>query len=251
MKNNKWRVVKAETMNGFENMALDEAVSEAVARGESPNTIRFFKWHPSTVTIGYFQSLLEEVAVENCLKKGVDVVRRITGGGAVYHDEKGEITYSVIARQDAFPADLTETYKIIGQWITDSLKEIGIEASFQPVNDIIVNGRKISGNAQTRRNGVVHQHGTILYDVDVETMFSLLKVGQSKIADKLIQSVKERVTSVKQNSNASEKELAQALVKGFTQGKEFGFGKWGKQELQRMEELAEQKYSTREWNYWR
>ena len=251
MLNSKWRVVKTEKRNGFENMALDEAVSEAVAKGESPNTIRFFRWRPSTVTIGYFQSLREEVSVENCLARGFDVVRRITGGGAVYHDENGEITYSVIARADSFPKDLTETYKIIGQWIIDSLAELNLQAEFHPINDILVNNKKISGNAQTRRNGVMHQHGTILFDVDVDTMFSLLKVSDIKIKDKIIKTVKERVTSIKQNSNATEKQLEQALIKGFTKEKEFEFGKWSKGEMQRMQELAEQKYSSREWNYWR
>ncbi len=251
MQDERWRIIRTEARNGFENMALDEAISEAVSKGESPNTIRFYKWLPSAVTIGYFQSLKEEVAVENCLIKGVDIVRRITGGGAVFHDANGEITYSVIAKENAFPNDLTQTYKIIGQWIIDALKEIGMEAVYRPINDITVNGKKISGNAQTRRNGVVHQHGTILYDLDVETMFSLLKVGQTKMADKLIKNTKEYVTCVKQNSNASEKDLENALIKGFSEGKNFEFGKCDKQELDRMEELAEQKYSTREWNYWR
>ncbi len=247
----KWRIVKPETRNGFENMALDEAISEAVAKRESPNTIRFFKWRPSTVTIGYFQSLHEEVEVKECLRKEVDIVRRITGGGAVYHDEKGEITYSVIAGQEAFPKDLSETYKTIGQCIIDSLAELGLKAEFHPINDILVNGKKISGNAQTRRNNVMHQHGTILYDLDVDTMFSLLRVSDIKIRDKIIKNVKERVTSVKQNCNATEKQLADALIKGFTKGKEFELGKASRKELERMQELAEQKYSTREWNYWR
>jgi lipoate-protein ligase A len=251
MDNNKWRLLKLETRNGFENMALDQAISESVAEGQSPNTIRFFKWNPSTVTIGYFQSLWEEVNVENCLKKNVDIIRRITGGGAVYHDQKGEITYSVIAKQDMFPNDLTKTYKIIGDWIIDSLKEINLEGEFQPINDVLVNGKKISGNAQTRRNNVMHQHGTILYDLDVETMFSLLKVGPIKIKNKIIKNVKDRVTSIKNETKATEKELSEALEKGFTKGKKFETATPTKKELERTKNLVETKYSTREWNYWR
>jgi lipoate---protein ligase len=246
-----WRVVKVEQRNGFENMALDQAVSEAVSQGISPNTIRFYEWEPSAVTIGYFQSLKQEVNVASCLKQGVDIIRRITGGGAVYHDTRGEITYSVIARDSMFPTDLTETYKLIGNWIIDSLDDLGIVSQFHPINDIIAYGKKISGNAQTRRNGVMHQHGTILYDVDVEKMFSLLKVDDIKILDKIITSVKDRVTSVQHISQKSKSELADALVHGFTHGKQFEFGTWSPQELERMNVLVETKYSTSEWNYWR
>lgn len=251
MQSSEWRVIRAETRNGFENMALDEAISYFVARGKSPNTIRFYKWQPSTVTIGYFQSLWEEVNVQECLKQGVDIVRRITGGGAVYHDANGEITYSVIAKQQDFPADLTQTYRLIGDWIISSLKEIGLQAEFHPINDVLVNGKKVSGNAQTRRNKVMHQHGTILYDLDVETMFSLLKVGDIKIRDKIIKNVKDRVTSVKNECKATENELQTALINGFTEGKKFHFGETSQQELEKMEELAKKKYSSREWNYMR
>ncbi|MAF36731.1 ligase [archaeon] len=251
MDNETWRVVKLEQRNGFENMALDQAISEDISKGTSPPTIRFYEWEPSAVTIGYFQSLKQEVDVENCLKQGVDIIRRITGGGAVYHDTRGEITYSVIAREGMFPSDLTETYKRIGDWIIDSLDELGIVSQFHPINDIIAYGKKISGNAQTRRNGVMHQHGTILYDVDVEKMFSLLKVDDIKILDKIITSVKDRVTSVQHISQKSKPELADALVHGFTQNKQYEFGTWTPHELERMNELVETKYSTREWNYWR
>ena len=78
--------------NAFMNMALDEAVSEFVAGGISPPTIRFYTWTPSAVSIGYFQSLHDEVDVSRCMQQGIDIVRRRTGGGAVYHDRAGEIT---------------------------------------------------------------------------------------------------------------------------------------------------------------
>ena len=92
-----WRIIGLETREAFLNMALDEVCSEAVAARESLPTIRFYRWQPSAVSIGYFQSLEDEVAVDKCKEAGVDVVRRRTGGGAVFHDYEGEITYSVIA----------------------------------------------------------------------------------------------------------------------------------------------------------
>lgn len=244
----RWRVVSLQANSAYMNMGIDEAVSETVALGESPPTIRFYKWLPSAVSIGRFQSLNDEVSIENCRARGVDYVRRLTGGGAVYHDSKGEITYSVIAKEGLVPKDITKSYQLICGCIVSGLAELGIEAEFKPVNDILVAGKKISGSAQTRRNGVVLQHGTVLYDLDLRTMFTVLKVGADKISDKLIKSAEERVTRVLNHADVSAEELYEALLKGFTAGKEWEYASLSPGELSRAEELAETRYSTAEWN---
>lgn len=245
-----WRVIPLEEHDAFTNMATDEAASEAIAAGSALPTIRFYTWKPSAVSIGCFQSMEDEIDLEVCKQHGVGAVRRRTGGGAVYHDNLGEITYSVIAPESMFPKNIIESYKIICGWIIDSLTLLGLHATFIPINDIIVNGKKISGNAQTRRNHILLQHGTILYDVDVKKMFSLLKVPDEKIRDKMIAAVEERVTSVtKQNNAITKEQLYDALLKGFTANKDFTFGKWTDNELQRAQELARTRYSTKEWNF--
>ncbi|MFA6035445.1 MAG: biotin/lipoate A/B protein ligase family protein [Candidatus Micrarchaeia archaeon] len=244
----KWRLVGLEQHDAFTNMALDEAVSEAVAAGASLPTIRFYTWKPSAVSIGYFQSLADEVDTEACKAAGVDVVRRRTGGGAVYHDELGEITYSIIAPESAFPKGIIDSYHVICGWIIDALDLLNIEAEFKPINDITVLGKKVSGNAQTRRNNILLQHGTILYDVDVRKMFSLLKVGADKISDKMIAAVEERVTSISKQGDSSRDELYAALKDSFTSGKEISAGAWSEAELARAKELAETRYRTKEWN---
>lgn len=256
----KWRVVNLETRDAFENMAIDEAVSDMVATQDSPPTIRFYRWKPSAVSIGYFQSLHDEVAVEKCEEAGVDFVRRRTGGGAVYHDYDGELTYSVIAPDYMFPKGIIDSYHSICGWIMNGLRRIGIESEFKPINDIVmveeavgadgdfVGGKKISGNAQTRRNGVLLQHGTILYKVDIPKMFSLLKVGQEKISDKMIAAVEDRVTSVnKLKPELHFDELHQAMLEAFTEGKKWDYGEWTLAEMMRAQELAERKYSTKDW----
>jgi lipoate-protein ligase A len=245
----KWRVVELETHDAFLNMALDQAVSESVLAGNSPPTIRLYKWKPSAVSIGYFQSMNDEVDVQKCDELGIDYIRRRTGGGAVYHDNKGEITYSVVVPEQNFPKDIRESYKIICGWIVDGLSRIGIKANFIPINDIVVNGRKISGNAQTRRGGILLQHGTILYDLDVKTMFSVLKISAEKISDKMIKSVEERVTRVLNHTNVSQEELCKALLQGFTNGKEYETGEWSSEEMNRAKKLAKEVYCTREWNF--
>jgi lipoate-protein ligase A len=242
-----WRVIPFSENDAYLNMAIDEAVSESVKAG-GPPTIRFYGWKPSAVSIGYFQSLDKEVDLERCSSLGVDYVRRRTGGGAVYHDNHGEITYSIIGKEELFPKDIIASYREICGCICDSLGMIDIASEFKPINDIIVNGKKISGNAQTRRQGVLLQHGTVLYDVDVDKMFSLLKVPDEKIRDKMIATVKERVTSVRQQKDISKDEAYQALLKGFTKGREFGLGSLDDGELERAEELVKLRYRTDEWN---
>ncbi|MFH1520586.1 MAG: biotin/lipoate A/B protein ligase family protein [Candidatus Micrarchaeota archaeon] len=242
----KWRVLPYTEQDAFTNMALDEVLSQ----NKTP-TIRFYGWKPSAVSVGYFQSLESEVNLEQCKTSNVDFIRRRTGGGAVYHDQMGEITYSVIGDLNLFPTGIIDSYKLICGWIVNSLDILGIKAEFKPINDIIVNGKKISGNAQTRRNGVLLQHGTILYSVDVDRMFSLLRVPDEKIKDKLIANVKERVTSVTQQKSVSKDELYNALLKGFTNGKDFELSSFTEEELKCARELVSNRYSQKEWNFMR
>jgi lipoate-protein ligase A len=244
----KWRVIELETHDAFTNMALDETAEESIRTGEAPPTIRFYRWKPSAVSIGCFQGLDEEVDTEACNRLGVDYVRRRTGGGAVYHDENGEITYSIIAKEGSFPKGIRESYRAICSCVVAGLADLGIQAEFVPINDVVVGGRKISGSAQTRREGVLLQHGTVLYDIDMKTMFSLLKISREKISDKAIKSAGERVTSVKDHSSATIGDLYNSLLNGFLEGRKWEFGYWTEKERERAEELSES-YRSREWNF--
>ena len=244
-----WRVIPLEVHDAYINMSIDEALLEFIKDGKSWPTIRFYRWKPSAVSIGTFQSMEKEINLDRCKELGVNHIRRITGGGAVYHDYFGEITYSVIAPQSEFPQGIRESYKFICDWIVGGLSLLGIKAEFAPINDILVAGKKISGNAQTRKHGVLLQHGTVLYKTDLRTMFSVLNISTEKISDKMIKSVEERVTSVSKHSSASMEELAEALQKGFTKGKEFELGKLTNEELARAEELARTIYASDAWNF--
>ncbi len=247
----KWRIIGLETHDAYLNMALDEAVSEGIMKGSSPPTIRFYTWKPGAVSIGYFQSIKDEINLETCSTLGIDCIRRWTGGGAVYHDAKGEITYSVIAPAIIFPKNIVESYKVICGWLVNGLRELGIDAVFSPVNDILVDGKKISGSAQTRRGGILLQHGTILYDLDLETMFSVLNVSKQKITDKMIQSARERVTSISKHIDVDKMDVYEALMQSFTRDKEYEYGTWSIREMSRAKELVENKYKTDEWSFLR
>ena len=95
-----WRIIGLDVNNAYMNMAIDEAILTARIKDLVPNTLRFYLWKPSAVSIGRFQNVIKEINIENCQKQGIDITRRITGGGAVYHDCKGEITYSMIINQE-------------------------------------------------------------------------------------------------------------------------------------------------------
>lgn len=242
-----WRVIPLELRSAAENMAVDEAIAESIRAGLSTPTIRFYRWKPSAVTIGCFQCLHDEVNVAGCKEKGIDVVRRRTGGGAVYHDQSGEITYSVIAPERYFPKDIKASYKEICGWIIDGLSAAGIKAEFRPINDITVNGRKISGSAQTRRQGVLTQHGTILHSVDRDSMFTVLKPSEKKLADKAVTTFKDYVTSASEEGCPSLPLLYNALMLGFTTGKSWKPGELSPEEAEAVRLLVP-KYCSDEWN---
>ncbi len=247
----KWRIIGLETCDAYLNMALDEVVSYGIMTELSSPTIRFYTWKPGAVSIGYFQSIRDEVNLEICRDMGIDCIRRWTGGGAVYHDALGEITYSVIAPAGLFPKNIVESYKVICGWIAKGLGTLGIDAVFSPVNDIIVAKKKISGSAQTRRNGVLLQHGTVLYDLDLNTMFSVLNVSKQKITDKMIQNARERVTCIREHADVNKNDVYEALLRAFTEGKDHASGAWTREEMEKARELSEKKYRTEEWLFLR
>ena len=234
------------------NMAVDEAMMELRRQGKVPNTLRLYVFRPSAVTIGYFQKISEAVDLEYAEAKGIPVVRRPTGGGSVYHDENGEVTYSVVTIVGEVPADIEESYRVICAGIVYALEELGLEAEFVPVNDVIVRGRKISGSAQLRRGHAVLQHGTLMYATDLETLARVLKAPKEKLASKGVRSILERVTTVSRElgRRVTREEVVDAMVKGFSRalGVDFVEGELTREELELAEKLRE-KYRSREWTF--
>jgi lipoate-protein ligase A len=252
--NERWRLLDTGLNDAFYNMALDEAIAIARSRNLVPNTLRFFRWNPSAVSIGYFQSMEDEIEISACKLEGIDYVRRRTGGGAVYHDKDGELTYSLIIDENnrLISGDIQKTYETLCSGLVLGLQLLGIPAEFKPINDIIVIGKKISGNAQTRGTHVVHQHGTILREVDPKLMFRVLRVPNEKIRDKIIKSVEERVTSINKflKRKVTFQELKQALINGFSNSFkiELAPGETVEFEKQLAKKLRRKKYATKKWN---
>jgi lipoate-protein ligase A len=252
-----WRLLLTGSRDAASNMAIDEAIlsgcgQEGEGAPAGAGTIRLYQWTPPAVSIGYFQGMRDEVDVAKCEAKDIEVVRRITGGGAVYHD--AEVTYSLIANEknESIPNNIMESYGLICNGLVLALKEYGMDAAFRGINDVCVGEKKISGSAQTRRYGGVLQHGTLLYDVDVPLMFDLLLVPNEKIKDKMIKAVEERVTSVKHQAGEVEvKELMEALARGFEAalGIKLAPGELTPQEIELAGKIREERYANPEWNF--
>ncbi len=249
----KWRILPLITDNAPMQMAIDEAILIARSNNLVPNTLRFYIISPPAITIGFFQSAEEEVNLDLAKEMGVNVVRRITGGGAVFHDK--EITYSVIMSEKEAPENIEDSYAWICNGITEGLKLMGINARKAGINDVVVNNKKISGSAQTRKYGVLLQHGTILINADYEKMFSLLKVSRAKLKDKDINDIRERITCIVELTGTTHylEELLSFFREGFRKalGIELSEQPLSPYEKAIAEKLYLQKYTSERWNFWR
>ncbi len=240
------RVIYDGKRGAYWNMAFDESL--LVHLDEIGPTLRVYGWNPPAVSIGYFQSMEEEVNVEKAREMGVDLVRRITGGGAVYH--KYEVTYSITLPE--VKGRILDSYLVIDMGIIKALQNLGLNAKHHGINDVVVNGKKISGNAQTRKYGGLLQHGTLLMDVNVDEMFEILRVPEEKLRDKVIDNVKHRVTSLKHEGvNIEFEELQKVLVDGFREALN---AKIYEDEVpdkvyEYARKLEVEKYATPEWNF--
>jgi lipoate-protein ligase A len=255
-----WRLLKLETYNAFVNMAIDEAILRARIAERVPNTLRFYRWKPSAVSIGKFQKPENEVYLDNCRRLGVDVVRRISGGGTVYHDAEDEVTYSLIAKtEDLGVTDIAAVYARVYAGIADALRILGITADFNEGDakncpNLTVNGKKISGSAQAHKSGIVLQHGTLLLSVDLERMFTVLRVPWAKTCMEVVGVAKNKITSMKEELGHAV--LAETAINALSVGFKNAFGiqltdgELTSFELELAEELCREKYATDDWNFY-
>jgi lipoate-protein ligase A len=253
-----WRMLRYEAHDASMNMAIDEAILESRIQRKTVDTLRFYGWKSPGVSVGRFQVARNEVQLENCLKMGVDVVRRITGGGSVFHDDEGEITYSVASSMESLrAADVAAVYSRVAMGLTTALDILGLTADFNEGTgkvcpNLTVKGRKISGSAQCHRHGMVLQHGTILLSLDLEQMFKCLRVPWAESCLQVVNVARGKITSleIELGRKVSRVALNSALVEGFQKalGIKLVDGCLTDYELDLAKKLRAQKYSKAEWN---
>lgn len=190
-----WRLLDTPPMTAAENMALDDVLLEVKGTGESPDTIHFLQFQPKAVLVGYHQSVEEEIRTEYCHARGIEINRRITGGGALLFDES-QLGWEVICKKSFFNTAIPtgRLFKALCDPVVTALDLLGLKASFRPRNDIEVDGRKISGTGGTECYDAFLFQGTMLVDFDIDTMLRSLRIPIEKLKAKEIDSIKERVT---------------------------------------------------------
>jgi len=234
-------------------MALDEALTRRVGAGERPPTLRFWRWMSAAVVLGRFQSVKNEVQEEAAREHGVRIVRRMTGGGAMFVEPENVITYSIYAPPELVAGmSSVDSYAFFDEWVIVALRSLGIDAWYEPINDITSSEGKIGGAAQARRPGAVLHHVTMSYEMDAAKMLEVLRIGQEKVSDKAIQSVEKRVGPLRRQTQLPREEIIQRMIATFSErNTERGLVEdhISPEELAEAEELARTKYGTREWTY--
>jgi len=246
-----WEIVHAKAVSPQMHLALDEVLANEVGEGRRGPTLRIWEWDEPAVVIGSFQSVKNEVDPENAKKYGIQVVRRISGGGAMFMEAGSVVTYSIYA-----PADLVQgmsfadSYAFLDEWAIIALKSLGIDAVYQPLNDITSPSGKIGGAAQKRLgSGAVLHHVTMSYDMDGQKMTEVLRIGREKISDKGITSAAKRVDPLRSQTGLSRAEIIEQMKLTFKSLYGATDGDLTDAEYAAAEKLVAEKFETEEWLY--
>lgn len=230
-------------------MALDEVLAEQVGAGERPPTLRVWEWASNAVIIGSFQSLSNEVDLAGAAKHDVTVVRRISGGGAMFVEPGNTITYSLYVPESLVSGlSFVESYAFLDDWVIGALNDLGIAATYQPINDITSPAGKIAGAAQKRfAGGAVLHHVTMAYDMDAAKMLEVLRIGREKISDKGITSANKRVDPLRSQTGLDRADVIARMADSFA--KRYGLtpGTIDDQTIATAEERVTAKFGTDEW----
>lgn len=257
------------------NMALDEALLEWHSEGEIPPVVRFYGWEPAALSIGYFQNVEKEIDLEAVKSHKLGFVRRPTGGRGVLHEH--ELTYSVIVSENHpnMPKTVTEAYRVISEGILKGFHNLGLEAYFAVPKtleerdalknprsavcfdapswyELVVEGRKAAGSAQTRQKGVILQHGSILLDLDEDKLFSLFKYPNERVKERMKNAFKSKAVAINEISprRISLEEAKTAFYQGFSEGLNIELKPYilSEKELAYVHKIEKERYESDEWN---
>ena len=266
-----WRLVDTGHRSGPENMAIDEAIMRAHGRGEVPPTLRFYGWQPAAVSIGYFQQMNKEIDLDAVKAGGYGYVRRATGGRMIFHHL--ELTYSVTIREELLPGGVVETYRELSKGLLEGLRLLGgapelsggeedprranpggfHTACFDTPSayELTVDRKKVAGSAQTRKDGVILQHGSILLDIDADLMFSLMRLPEGA-KETLLKRYRSKATTIREalGRTVGYDEARDAFTQGFAAGMGLTLTAGGLLENEQEDagRLVQAKYGNDAWN---
>lgn len=242
-------VIGPEVLPPVMHVALDEVLPLEMVAGRRGPHFRIWDWDSPLVVIGSYQSLRNEIDAEGAAKHGIGVVRRITGGGAMFMEQGNCITYSL-----AVPTSLVEglsfeqSYAYLDDWVMGALAEIGVRAHYVPLNDIASEQGKIGGAAQRRfAGGVLLHHVTMSYDIDADKMGEVLRIGREKLSDKGTRSANKRVDPMRSQTGLAREQIIDGFLEFFRARYDTVDSGYTEDELARARELVETKFGTEEW----
>jgi lipoate-protein ligase A len=245
-----WELIPARPLSPNMNLALDEVLTRRVGKGLRPPTLRFWGWASKAVILGRFQSVKNEVNESVAADAGIEVVRRISGGGAMFVEPEGAITYSIYAPEELIKGlSFPESYAFFDAWVIHALRRLGLEAWYAPLNDITASGGKIGGAAQARRWNAVLHHVTMAYAMNGELMSQVLRIGKEKLSDKGITSAAKRVGPLSQQTELPRDVLIEHLTNVFRDEHGLHNGDLQPDEIAEAEDLIHTRFSTKEWIY--
>lgn len=236
---------------GITDPTINLALEEYCVRNlnfENQNYLLFYINEPSII-IGKHQNTIEEINSEYVKTKNIHVVRRVSGGGTVYHDH-GNLNFSFMTKYDA---SSLHNFKKFTQPVIDTLQEMGVNAELSGRNDIVVDGRKISGNAQFSNTKSMLSHGTLLFKSAIEDVVEALNVKLDKIESKGIKSVRSRVANITEflAEVITIEEFKERLIKKIFENEESSVHELNEEEWEKVYKLSEEKYRNWDWNYGR
>ncbi len=252
-----WRLIPEERRQGPVQMAFDEVAAETAGSG-GPATVRVYRWEPSTLSLGYHQEV-ETIDREFCERKGIDITRRQTGGGGIYHDFFGDISYSIVVPAASVPGDLLDSYRLLLSPVLSALNSMDVPAdlaeaerppayepacylrSVNPAHDVVVGGRKVSGNAQYRQKDAVIQHGSITYAREIDRHLAVFDHPVSPTV------FEERITSIRAEAGIEREAAVRKLENALAGWSGADEGAWTDEEVKRAQNLAVEKYGDEEW----
>ena len=246
-----WRLIHDAPQSPALHMALDEVITAEVAAGRRPPTLRVWEWDAPAVIIGSFQSLRNEVDRDAAERHGVQVVRRVSGGGAMFVEPGNTITYSLSVPETLVSGlSFADSYAYLDDWVLGALADMGIKAWYQPLNDIATEAGKIAGAAQKRvvghQDAVLH-HVTMSYDIDADKMVEVLRIGREKLSDKGTKSAKKRVDPLRRQTGLPREVVIANMIESFAHRYGLTQDKVTDAEMAQAEELVRTKFGTAEW----
>jgi len=244
-----WQILRTKPISPMANAALDEILTEEVGQGRRGPTLRIWEWDRPAVIIGSFQSVRNEVDEVALAARNAQLVRRISGGGAMFMEPEACITYALYTPGELVQGmSFADSYAFLDEWTLEALRSLGIDATYKPLNDITSPQGKIGGAAQKRlANGAVLHHVTMAYDMDAVAMTEVLRIGREKLSDKGTTSAQKRVDPLRSQTGLEREAVIQRMIDTFVQRHGGAPGELSDADYAAAEALAASKFGSEEW----